>query len=286
MIPGVLLTIFAQIQLKRKFAKYSLKMNEAKMTGKTTARTILDSEGLQNVPVNSIKGSLTDHYDPRNKSINLSKPIYSPFTVASMGVAAHEVGHAIQDKDGYFFMRLRSMIVPVATIGTNFGYILIMTGLIIGKQDWARIGVLLFLLTTLFALVTLPVEFDATKRGKAKLKELGLTKNPAEDKWVDDMLGAAALTYIASFATSAIQGLYWALTVRNRFSDDSSSTSTTSRVLEQTAKSATKQSSSKSQSKSKSSTPTTTSVLTKAAKSSAQQSASKSETTKASRRRS
>ena len=161
-----------------------------------------------------------------------------------------------------------------------------MTGLIIGKQDWARIGVLLFLLTTLFALVTLPVEFDATKRGKAKLKELGLTKNPAEDKWVDDMLGAAALTYIASFATSAIQGLYWALTVRNRFSDDSSSTSTTSRVLEQTAKSATKQSSSKSQSKSKSSTPTTTSVLTKAAKSSAQQSASKSETTKASRRRS
>ncbi|MBL8129280.1 MAG: zinc metallopeptidase [Chloroflexia bacterium] len=219
MIPGVLLTIFAQIRLKLKFRKYSKLENAAHITGKETARRILNSENLQKVPIKSIRGNLTDHYDPRSKTVNLSRPIYNKTSLGAMGVAAHETGHAIQDKDGYFWMNLRGWIVPFASIGTNFGYTLIIAGLIIGWQNGARIGVLLFFLTTVFALVTLPVEFNASKRAKKKLHDLGLTEGE-EDRDIDDVLDAAAFTYVASFATSAIQGFYWWLTVRKEFHEE------------------------------------------------------------------
>lgn len=219
MIPGVILTIYAQFRLKRKFGKYSKIENAAQITGKDTSRKILNSEDLQKVPIKSIRGKLTDHYDPRTKTVNLSQPIYGKTSIGAMGVAAHETGHAIQDKNGYIWMRIRGWIVPFASIGTNFGYVLILAGLVIGWQGVARIGVLLFLLTTLFALITLPVEFNASKRAKKKLQELGITEGE-EDKNVDDVLDAAAFTYVASFATSAIQGLYWWLTVRKEFHEE------------------------------------------------------------------
>lgn len=215
MLPGLILTIFANFRLRRKFNKYKKVDNKARISGKQTARTILDSEELQNVPVKQVPGNLTDHYDPKDEIVNLSKPIFAKDSIAAMGVSAHEVGHAIQDKDGYFWMRLRSFIVPFANLGTNLGYILIIAGIVLNITNLSRIGVLFFAATTVFALVTLPVEFNASSRAKKKLQELGLTKGE-EDGSVDDVLDAAAFTYVAAFAVSAIQLIYWALEVRDQ----------------------------------------------------------------------
>ena len=216
MLPGLALTLFANFRLRRKTNKYKKVKNEAGLTGKQTARKILDSENLRKVPVKQIAGNLTDHYDPKEEVVNLSKPIFSPQTITAMGVSAHEVGHAIQDKDGYFFMRLRSFIVPFANIGTNLGYILIIAGILLNITNLSRVGVLLFAATTLFALVTLPVEFNASTRGKQKLKDLGLTGSEEENKAVDQVLDAARFTYVAAFAVSAIQLVYWGMAVRDK----------------------------------------------------------------------
>ncbi len=216
MLPGLILTIFANFRLRRKTNAFKKVKNEAKVSGKQTARQILDSEDLKKVPVKQVAGNLTDHYDPKEEVVNLSKPIFNPETITAMGVSAHEVGHAIQDKDGYFFMRLRSFIVPFANIGTNLGYILIIAGIVLNITNLSRVGVLLFAATTLFALVTLPVEFNASTRGKQKLKDLGLTRSEEEDKAIDQVLDAARFTYVAAFAVSAIQLVYWALEVRDQ----------------------------------------------------------------------
>ena len=207
-LPGFLLSIWAQSKVKGNFAKYSQVRNGAGLTGAQTARRILDDEGLNAIPIEQVQGALTDHYDPRSKVLRLSQPVYGSDSVAAMAVAAHEAGHAIQQKVDYAPLKFRSAIVPAANIGSKLGFILIILGIIIGVTGLSWIGVALFALATIFTLVTLPVEFNASKRAKQELQKLGLT-GPDEAAAVDKVLDAAAWTYVAAFLTSLLTLLYY-----------------------------------------------------------------------------
>lgn len=207
-LPGFLLSMWAQSKVKGNFSKYSQIRNAAGLTGAQTGRRILDDEGLSSVPIEQIQGALTDNYDPRSKVLRLSQPVYGSDSVAAMAVAAHEAGHAIQDKVGYSPLKFRSAIVPLASLGSQLGFVLLILGVIIGISGLSWAGVALFALSTLFALVTLPVEFDASRRAKQELKNLGLV-GPEDAVAVDKVLDAAAWTYVAAFLTSALSLLYW-----------------------------------------------------------------------------
>jgi Zn-dependent membrane protease YugP len=207
-IPGVLLSLWAQSKVKGNFAKYSQVRNGAGLTGEQTSRRILDDEGLNSIPIEQVQGSLTDHYDPRSKVLRLSQPVYGVDSVAAMAVAAHEAGHAIQQKVGYAPLKFRSAIVPVANIGSQLGFLLLFIGILVGVSGLSWLGVGLFALSTLFTLVTLPVEFDASRRAKAELNRLGLTDR-TDAEAVDKVLDAAAWTYVAAFLTSALSLLYY-----------------------------------------------------------------------------
>lgn len=207
-LPGFLLSMWAQSKVKGNFAKYSQVRNAAGLTGAQASRRILDDEGLGSVPIEQIPGALTDNYDPRSKVLRLSQPVYGSDSVAAMAVAAHEAGHAIQDKVGYSPLKFRSAIVPLASLGSQLGFVLLILGIVIGISGLSWAGVALFALSTLFALVTLPVEFDASRRAKQELKNLGLV-GPEDAVAVDKVLDAAAWTYVAAFLTSALSLLYW-----------------------------------------------------------------------------
>lgn len=214
-LPGFLLSIWAQSKVKGNFAKYSQVRNGAGLTGAQTSRRILDDEGLNSIPIEEVKGSLTDHYDPRSKVLRLSQPVYASDSVAAMAVAAHEAGHAIQQKVGYAPLKFRSAIVPLANIGSKLGFVLLFLGIIIGASGLSWAGVILFALSTLFMLVTLPVEFDASRRAKQELKNLGLT-GPDDAAAVDKVLDAAAWTYVAAFLTSLLSLLYYMRLARSQ----------------------------------------------------------------------
>lgn len=207
-LPGFLLSLWAQSKVKGNFAKYSKVRNGAGLTGAQTSRRILDDVGLDAIPIEQVPGALTDHYDPRNRVLRLSQPVYGVDSVSAMAVAAHEAGHAIQQKVGYAPLKFRSAIVPLANIGSQLGFLLLILGIIIGITGLAWAGVALFALSTLFTLVTLPVEFDASRRAKQELKNLGLT-GPDDAAAVDKVLDAAAWTYVAAFLTSALSLLYY-----------------------------------------------------------------------------
>jgi hypothetical protein len=207
-LPGFLLSIWAQSKVKGNFQKYSQVRNGAGLTGAQTARRILDDEGLNTIPIEQVPGALSDHYDPRSKVLRLSEPVYGVDSVAAMAVAAHEAGHAIQQKVGYAPLKFRSAIVPAANIGSKLGFILLILGIIIGVSGLSWIGVGLFALSTIFALITLPVEFNASNRAKAELHKLGLT-GPDDAAAVDKVLDAAAWTYVAAFLTSVLSLLYY-----------------------------------------------------------------------------
>lgn len=207
-LPGFLLSLWAQSKVKGNFSKYSQVRNEAGLTGAQTGQLILRNEGLSSIPVEAVQGTLTDHYDPRGKVLRLSQPVYGSDSVAAMAVAAHEAGHAMQDKHGYGPLKLRSAIVPAANLGSQLGLIVLILGIVIGISGLSWIGVGLFALSTVFALVTLPVEFDASKRAKKELRDLGLVSS-ADAAAVDKVLDAAAWTYVAAFLTSALTLLYW-----------------------------------------------------------------------------
>jgi uncharacterized protein len=207
-LPGFLLSIWAQSKVKGNFQKYSQVRNGAGLTGAQTARRILDDEGLNSIPIEQVPGALTDHYDPRTKILRLSQPVYGVDSVAAMAVAAHECGHAMQQKAGYAPLKFRSAIVPAANIGSKLGFILLIIGIIIGVSGLSWIGVGLFALSTIFALVTLPVEFNASRRAKQELQQLGLT-GPDDAAAVDQVLDAAAWTYVAAFLTSVLSLLYY-----------------------------------------------------------------------------
>ena len=201
LIGAFILSMIVQFKMQSTFGKYSRVATRSGMTGAQVAQMILQSEGLINVAVQPIAGSQTDHYDPRTKTVNLSQTVYGQTSLAAQSVAAHECGHAIQDARGYAPLRWRSSLVPIANFGSRFSWILFIIGLFMASGLLIKIGVLLFALTLLFQLVTLPVEFNASSRALAKLENSGWmsTDELAGSKQV---LGAAAMTYVASACTS------------------------------------------------------------------------------------
>ena len=178
------------------------------MTGAQVARQILDRNGLHDVPVEQAPGSLTDHYDPRSKSVHLSEPVYNGVSVASTAVGAHEVGHAIQHAQAYSFFRFRSAMFPAVQFASNMWVLLLFGGLILGVLQLAYLGVALFAIAVLFQLVTLPVEFDASRRAKDQLSDLGLVASN-EAAGVKSTLTAAAWTYVAAALASVAMLLYY-----------------------------------------------------------------------------
>ncbi|MFT8871140.1 MAG: zinc metallopeptidase [Sporolactobacillus sp.] len=200
----MLIPLWAQMHVKSTYAHYSQIENSTGMTGSQTARRILDENGLYDVAVREVEGALTDHYDPREKTVNLSTAIYHGESIAGTAVAAHEVGHAIQDATDYTFMRVRSALVPVANLGSNLSYLLIIAGFIFGAMQLAMIGVLFFAAAVLFQLVTLPVEFDASSRALKQIVALGIVRDderPAARK----VLSAAAMTYVAAALVAVME---------------------------------------------------------------------------------
>lgn len=216
-LPPLLLGMWAQFRVKSAFNKYSQVQTSTGMSGAVAARRILDRSGLQNVAVEQVHGMLSDHYDPRSKILRLSDGVYGLSSIAAVGVAAHEAGHALQDKTRYTPLQLRSAMVPAVSIGSRVGPLVFMAGLIMAGTlgntlAWA--GLLLFAGTALFALVTLPVEFDASRRAKEILVSQGILSRQ-EMEGVDAVLNAAALTYVAAAVQSVMQLIYF-LTLMNR----------------------------------------------------------------------
>lgn len=215
LIPGIILSVWAQSKISSTYRHYSQVGNQRGITGAQVARFILDNAGLNNVPVEPVAGQLTDHYDPRGKVLRLSEGVYNSPSVAAIGVAAHEVGHAIQDSQNYGPMRLRGAIVPLASIAGNLGMIMIMAGLFIsGYRNLILIGAALFGVTVLFQLVTLPVEFNASNRA-LKILNTGIL-TPEELSGAKKVLSAAALTYVAAAVTGILNLLRILLFARNR----------------------------------------------------------------------
>jgi len=207
-MPAIILMMYAQSRVKGAFNKFSQVPNHQGLTGAEVARRLLDANGLWDVPVEMIDGELTDHYDPRNRTLRLSRPVYMSRSVAALGIAAHETGHALQQQAGYVPLGVRSAIAPVAAVGTQFGVIMIIAGLLINIAGLSWLGIAFFALATIFALVTLPVEFNASSRALAMLQTTGMV-DTTEYRQDREMLNAAALTYVAGFLAALMQLLYW-----------------------------------------------------------------------------
>lgn len=210
----ILIPLIAQIGVSGNYRKYKKVKNTKELTGYDVARKILDENGLGDIYIVETTGELTDHYDPTKRVVRLSSDIYHGKTVAAMSVAAHECGHAVQDKDGYTFMRIRSAIFPIVNVATSISYWIILLGFLFELLDLIYIGIALTCLGLLFQIVTLPVEFDASKRAGVFLKEYNLATED-ESKGVKKMLGAAAMTYVAGVLASALQILRLILVARN-----------------------------------------------------------------------
>lgn len=213
-IPGLLLGFYAQMRVKSAFNQYARVRSATGMTGAQAARRILDSNGLHTVAVERVNGFLSDHYDPRQKVLRLSPDVYDTPSLAAVGVAAHEAGHALQDQQHYAPLQLRSALVPGVQIGGWVGPLIFMIGLGI-NPTLAWIGLLLFGLTAVFALVTLPVEFDASRRAKQLLVSQGVLA-PQELQGVNRVLDAAALTYVAAAIQAVMTLAYYAFLLVGR----------------------------------------------------------------------
>ena len=201
---GVVICMIASAKMNSTFNKYSRVRSHSGMTGREAAETILRRAGIYDVRVERISGNLTDHYDPKARVLRLSDSVYGSNSVAAIGVAAHECGHAIQDKTGYTFLKIRKSMVPLVNIANYAGYISILIGAIFSLLDLIWIGIALEAIILLFQLVTLPVEFDASKRALNQVEELGILDNN-ELKYGKKMLVSAALTYVAGAATAMLQ---------------------------------------------------------------------------------
>src|SRR5918997_6745445 len=206
--------LWAQLRVKRTFAKYSQVAPRSGMNGAQAAAAVLQSSGLPNLQIRGVAGRLTDHYDPRSRTLNLSQDVGQARSLAALGVAAHEAGHAIQDAQGYKPMRVRQTLVPVATFGQSVWILPVFAGLILGLTGLTTIGLVLFAAVVLFQLVTLPVEFDASKRALVALQDQGLLVGD-EVNGARAVLNAAALTYVAGFVASLGQLVYFFLISRN-----------------------------------------------------------------------
>ena len=215
LILGFVITLYAQIKVKATYSRYLKVQNDNGLTGFDVARKILDNNGLNNIHIVEVKGELTDHYDPGSKVVRLSTKVFHTSTVAAISVAAHECGHAIQDKENYSFMRIRAKLVPFVNIINKFGYIATIIGLISGIFDVLICGIVMIIATLIFQLVTLPVEFDASNRAKKQIDKLKLA-NSDEQEGVRKMLSAAAFTYVAGVLESIFQLIRLILMYRDR----------------------------------------------------------------------
>jgi Zn-dependent membrane protease YugP len=209
MAPALILMLITQFYVNRAYSKWSKVSARARLTGAQAADRLIRAGGLYGVRVEQIQGNLTDHYDPRDKVLRLSSGVYQGASIASIAVAAHELGHAMQDNEGYFPLKLRAAMVPAVNVGSYLGWILIILGLVLGMTQLAWLGVLIFSGGALFALATIPVEINASSRAKRLLVDSGLIGGTDEESGVNNVLNAAALTYIAALVTAVLQLLYW-----------------------------------------------------------------------------
>ena len=217
LIPGLILALYAQFKVTSTFNHWKQAPSRTGMTGAEIARTILDANGCRDVRVEHVRGSLTDHYDPENGVLRLSDEVYASRSIAALGVAAHEAGHAIQDAKDYTPMRIRANLVPLANIGSQAAVPLFMLGLLFSWEPLLKIGILAFSVAVLFYVVTLPVEFNASHRAVAVLASGYLPDD--EVKGVKAVLSAAALTYVAAALQAVLQLLRLVL-LANRRRDD------------------------------------------------------------------
>jgi Zn-dependent membrane protease YugP len=213
MIPAIALMGFASWYVRHSYTKWSQVRASSGLTGHQAAQRLISTGNLYGVQVQGTRGQLTDHYDPRNKTLFLSEGVAHSPSVAAVAISAHELGHALQDAEDYFPMKVRSMLVPAVNIGSNLGWILIMIGLVLQQINIAWIGVAVFSAGALFALATLPVEFNASARAKELLYSTGIIQSEEERRGVNQVLNAAALTYVAGLITAVMQLLYYVMLV-------------------------------------------------------------------------
>lgn len=209
MIPAFILMAATSWYVKSAYNKWGKVKAQSGLTGSQAAERLISSMGLYGVRIQPIAGNLTDNYDPRTKVLNLSQGVATTPSVAALAIAAHELGHALQDSQDYIPMRFRSALVPAVNIGSNLGWILIMIGLFLGWTQVAWLGVAIFSAGAIFALATLPVEFNASTRAKQMLADSGIIMGDEERRGVNNVLNAAALTYVAALVTSVMQLLYF-----------------------------------------------------------------------------
>ena len=219
MIPAFILMAITSWYVKAAYNKWSRVAAGSRFTGYEATRRLIASSGLQGVKIQGTPGEMTDHYDPRDKTVYLSNGVANSASVASLAIAAHELGHAQQDAEGYFPLKFRGVLVPLVNIGSNLGWILIMIGLFLQLMQIAWLGVIIFAGGALFALVTLPVEFDASARARRMLADSGIIQTDAEMRGVSNVLNAAALTYVAGLVTAILQLLYYVSLISGRSRD-------------------------------------------------------------------
>jgi Zn-dependent membrane protease YugP len=209
MLPAFILMMAAQAYVNSAYQKWSKVQARSHFTGAEAAQRLINNGGLYDVRVEQVRGNLTDHYDPRSKILHLSNGVYNSQSVAAMAISAHELGHAMQDQENYFPLRLRAAIVPAVNIGSYLGWILIIIGLFLRMTNLAWLGVLVFSGGAIFALATLPVELNASARARRLLSDSGIIMGEEEQRGVNHVLNAAALTYVAGLVTAILQLLYW-----------------------------------------------------------------------------
>lgn len=219
MIPAFILMGITSWYVRHAYNKWSRVQASSRLTGVDATRRLISMNGLQGLQIQGTPGDLTDHYDPRNNTLFLSNAVANGSSVASLAIAAHELGHAMQDYQEYFPMKVRGFLVPMVNIGSNLGWILIIAGLILNLTGLAWIGVLVFSGGAIFALATLPVEFDASARAKRMLADSGIIQTDEETRGVNAVLNAAALTYVAGLVTAIMQVLYYVSLISGRSRD-------------------------------------------------------------------
>jgi Zn-dependent membrane protease YugP len=209
MIPAFLLMLLTSWYVNAAYKKWGQIAARSRLTGYQASQKLVSSGGMYGVQIQGTAGKLSDHYDPRDKTLYLSQGVANNASVASLAVAAHELGHAVQDSEGYMPLRFRSALVPVVSIGSNLGWILIIIGMLLNWANLAWLGVLVFAGGAVFALATLPVEFNASARAKKLLADTGIIQGEDEMRGVNNVLNAAALTYVAGLVTAILQLLYY-----------------------------------------------------------------------------
>lgn len=200
----LIIPLWAQGRVKSAYKKYSKVSNSSGMTGAQVARKILDENGLYSVGVEEVRGHLSDHYDPRSKTVRLSSGNFHGNSVAGAAIAAHEVGHAIQDEQDYAPLRFRHTLVPVANLGSNFSYFIILAGILMASSNFILLGIIFMSAAVLFQLVTLPVEFNASNRAMEQVVSTGVIRND-EERETKKVLNAAALTYVAAAVVALLE---------------------------------------------------------------------------------